>query len=42
MMTLEKAIESLPTRGYLDLEIPKGIDLVEEINKVRKEKNAII
>ena len=40
--TLEKAIELLPVKGYLDLEIPKGIDLVEEINRLRKEKNAVI
>lgn len=40
--TLEKAIELLPVKGYLDLEIPTGIDLVEEINRLRKEKNAVI
>ncbi|MDL2215217.1 quinolinate synthase NadA [Dysgonomonas sp. OttesenSCG-928-M03] len=42
MSTLEKAIETLPVKGYLNLEIPKGIDLVEEINRLRKEKNAVI
>lgn len=42
MSTLEKAIERLYQKGYLDLEIPKGVNLVEEINKLRKEKNAII
>lgn len=40
--TSEKAIELLPTKGYLDLEIPKDIDLIEEINRLRKEKNAVI
>jgi len=39
---LEKAITALPTKGYLDMEVPKGINLVEEIKKMRKEKNAII
>ncbi len=33
---------SLPTKGYLEVEIPQGINLVEEINHMRKEKNAII
>lgn len=42
MSTLEKAIEKLSQKGYLDLDIPKGLNLVEEINKLRKEKNAII
>lgn len=39
---LETAIKNLSTNGYLNLEIPKGTDLVDEINKLRKEKNAII
>ena len=39
---LEKAVAALPIKGYLNMEIPKGINLVEEINKMRKEKNAII
>ncbi|MBB4035913.1 quinolinate synthase [Dysgonomonas hofstadii] len=42
MTLLEKAIDRLPDKGYLNLEIPKGINLVEEINRMRKEKNAII
>jgi quinolinate synthase len=42
MPTLENAIKELPQKGYLDIEIPKGIDLVEEINRLRKEKNAVI
>lgn len=42
MSTLEKAIKNLPSKGFLDVEIPKGLNLVEEINKLRKEKNAII
>lgn len=39
---LEKAVETLPTKGYLDIRIPENINLVEEISKMRKEKNAII
>lgn len=42
MSTLEEAISKLSQKGYLDIEIPKNIDLVEEINRMRKEKNAII
>jgi len=42
METQEKAANKLYVKGYLNMEIPKGIDLVEEINKMRKEKNAII
>lgn len=42
MSTLEKAIAELPVKGYLDMEIPKGINLIDEINRMRKEKNAII
>ncbi|MDU1891262.1 MAG: quinolinate synthase NadA [Dysgonomonas sp.] len=42
MTTLEKAITSLPIKGYLNMEIPKDINLLDEINKMRKEKNAVI
>lgn len=42
MSTLEKAIQSLPEKGYLNIDIPTGTNLIEEINKLRKEKNAII
>lgn len=42
MTTFDKAVELLPLKGYLSMEIPKGIDLIEEINRMRKEKNAII
>ncbi|QTV06905.1 quinolinate synthase NadA [Faecalibacter bovis] len=42
MLTLDQAIENLDKKGYLNIEIPQGIDLVEEINKLRKEKNAVI
>jgi quinolinate synthase len=42
MLTLDQAIQNLDKKGYLNVEIPQGIDLVEEINKLRKEKNAVI
>ncbi|WP_413531490.1 quinolinate synthase NadA [Empedobacter brevis] len=42
MMTLEQAVEKLDYKGYLDIEIPKETDLIAEINKLRKEKNAVI
>lgn len=42
MNNLEQKIQNITTKGYLDIEIPKGIDLVEEINRLRKEKKAII
>ncbi len=42
MTILKNAVAELPSNGYLKMEIPKGIDLVEEINRMRKEKNAII
>lgn len=42
MSIIEKAHASLSANGFLNIEIPKGLNLVEEINKLRKEKNAII
>jgi len=42
MSTLEKAIGNLQIKGYLDIEIPQGVDLVKEINQMRTDKNAII
>ncbi len=41
-MDLKKAMETLPEKGYLDIPIPKDIDLVDEINRLRKEKNVVI
>lgn len=40
--TLSLAKKSLPLKGYLDLETPSTEDLLFEINRLRKEKNAII
>lgn len=42
MELLQKAKTTLPIKGYLDLEIPKGINLVEEIKRLKEEKNAVI
>jgi len=42
MTLLKNAVAALPANGYLNMDIPKGINLVEEINRMRKEKNAII
>ncbi len=35
-------LEPLRTQGFLDMEIDPSLDLVEEIKKLKKEKNAII
>lgn len=34
--------KNLETLGYLDIEIDPGLDLFEEIEKLKKEKNAVI
>lgn len=39
---LMEATSRLHRKGYLNLEIPEGTDLIAEINRMRKEKNAII
>ncbi|MFD1293406.1 quinolinate synthase NadA [Lutibacter holmesii] len=40
--TLEEAKKNLQETGFLDIETPKEINYVGEINKLRKEKNAVI
>ncbi len=35
-------LEDLETKGFLDIEVEKNLDLVKEIKKLQKEKNAII
>jgi len=42
MNTLEKAKNNLQEKGFLDIKISENIDYLEEINRLRKEKNAII
>ncbi len=41
-MTLEAAIQHLPQKGFLDIDVDPTLDLVEEINRLKREKNAII
>ena len=42
MNTLEHAKDTLNSTGYLEVETPKNIDYVKEINALRKEKKAVI
>lgn len=39
---LETAKKNLNVEGFLRMDIPQGLDLVSEINRLRKEKNAVI
>jgi quinolinate synthase len=39
---LKEAKEKLTRNGYLDIEVDPTLDLVKEINKLKKEKNAIV
>src|SRR3970040_562781 len=39
---LEIATDALNRGGYLDVPVDKDLDLVAEINRMRKEKNAVI
>lgn len=39
---LEKANKKLDENGFLDLEIDPSLDLFAEINKLKKEKNAVV
>ena len=40
--TLEEKINALPVAGFLDLEIDPTLDLFEEIERLKKEKNAVV
>ena len=42
IMHIEKAIQNIQNVGFLDINISKNIDLVAEINRLRKEKNVVI
>lgn len=42
MKNLKEAKINLFKKGYLDLQIPNDINLIKEINYLKKEKNAII
>jgi quinolinate synthase len=39
---LEKATGTLAEKGFLNVPVDKNLDLVAEINRMRKEKNAVI
>lgn len=39
---MEALLTELNTKGYIDASIDPTLDLVEEINKLKKEKNAVI
>jgi len=40
--TLEKATNKLQQEGFLKVPVEKGLDLVKEINRLKKQKNAVI
>lgn len=42
MEALEQAVTKLSDKGYLDVKIPEGIDLIAEIKRLKEEKNAVI
>jgi len=42
MDTLAQAKENLNNKGFLDINIQENIDYVQEINRLKKEKNAVI
>lgn len=39
---MDNAVKQLESRGFLDLEVPADVDLFGEIEKLKKEKNAIV
>src|ERR1700744_15183 len=41
-INIEKAKEKLPVRGFLDIDVSPELDLFLEIERLKKEKNAII
>jgi len=41
-MNIDKAIQNINNVGFLDLPIAKNLDLIAEINRLRKEKNVVI
>lgn len=40
--SIAMAAQKLPKTGYLDIEVDPTLDLVEEIERLKKEKNAIV
>ncbi len=41
-LTSEEVSKRLDRKGYLDLEIPKGLDIVSAIKRLKKEKKAVL
>ena len=41
-LTSDEVTKMLNRRGYLDLEIPEGVDLVSAIKRLKKEKKAVL
>ncbi len=41
-MNIEEAIRKVPKRGFLDIDIDPTIDLFKEIERLKKEKNAVL
>ena len=41
-MNIEEAILKVPKRGFLDIDIDPTIDLFAEIERLKKEKNAVL
>lgn len=42
MQTLDEAKKNIQRKGYLDIDVDPTLDLVEEINRLKKEKNAVL
>lgn len=42
VMNMEKAKREVPKKGFLDIELDPSLDLFAEIEKLKKEKNAIL
>lgn len=41
-LTSAEVMKRLDQKGFLDLEIPEGLDLVAEIKRLKKEKKAVL
>ena len=41
-MNIEEAIQKVPKRGFLDIDIDPTLDLFKEIERLKKEKNAVL
>ncbi|MFV0606076.1 MAG: hypothetical protein ACK5NK_09570 [Niabella sp.] len=39
---LQTALNDLEEKGFLDLDVDPTLDLFEEIEKLKKEKNAVV